>query len=336
LIRNSPPGSVFKRGLSSLQQPGNIYSFARLMEINNKHTVFVTGADGFVGQFLIRRLINNSNYRLIVNSRFKPLHSIESKKVIRTTADLLDDDAIEFIFKKYKPRHVIHLAALARLADGERNPTKTYLTNYKATKKMVDLANKYQIESFLFVSSDLMRNARSVVGITKYLAEAYIQEQTSISTKFIILRLPNISWTPGSVHTIFKKLIEEDKPITVTHQDMSRRFVDRKIATEYIMLSLEYGHNNDIFVIDKQPEKIIELAMEMIDKSGKQLPVKFIGKQPGEKLAEESYLQDEIEDTGFNHLALLKKKHFEEKDISIAKKLLEQKTGFNLSEYETI
>ena len=144
------------------------------------------------------------------------------------------------------------------------------------------------------------------------------------------MRLPNISWTPGSVDHIFERLINENKPITITHPDMSRRFISGYEAAADIYYALKNGADRDIFVINKPPDKITELARQMIAKSGKSIDVLFIGMRPGEKLAEETYSDTEVSDISFNHLALLKENLPGINGIKIAMTLLLNKPGFTI------
>ncbi len=299
------------------------------MNIKDSDTIFITGANGFVGQYLVNTLLDSSNCNLILNYRNQPAKHIK-EGVVYSSVDLSNTDSIEAFFTVHQPEHIIHLAAIARIAEGEENPDKAYETNYIGTKNLVDQAIINKVKSFVFVSSDMVRNHQSVVGITKYLSEAEIQSKEKSFTKLITMRLPNISWTPGSVHHIFERLINEDKPITITHPDMSRRFISGDEAATDIYYSLKNGDDRDIFVINKQPDKITELARQMIAKSGKSTEVIFIGMRPGEKLAEETYSGTEVSDTSFNDLALLKENLPGINGMKIALPLLLNKPGFTI------
>lgn len=299
------------------------------MTKSNQDSILITGATGFIGQFLVKKLAETGNSKLILNCRNR-----EKQKRFKshecTNVDLSDKESIHLFFEEYQPGHIIHLAALARIAHGEKNPDKAYKTNYIGTKLLIDLAIKNRVKTFVFVSSDLVRNHKSVVGITKYLSEAYIQNLEKNTTKLITVRIPNVSWTPGSVHLIFERLINENQAITITHPDMSRRFVTGNEAADFICYGLEKGNDKDIFFVSKQPDKITDIAREMIDESGKDLNIEYIGMRPGEKLAEEAYEPDEIKHTGFEEIALLKQKSLGVKKTAEAITMLQNKPGFTI------
>ena len=86
---------------------------------------------------------------------------------------------------------------------------------------------------------------------------------------------------------------------------MSRVFVSLDEAGVFIRHILQNGKNKDTFVVTKQPTKITELAQGMIRASGKDIGIKYIGKQPGEKLEEEPYPAQFLEETSIDGLSLL-------------------------------
>jgi len=300
------------------------------MPNNNKHTILITGACGFISKYLVDELLKTTNYKLILLCK-KVERDFRNAAETFVECDLNETKKVEEIVDFYKPDSVIHLAALARLSAGESNPNEAFRTNYLATKKLIELSVLTRVKSFIFISTDMAREHLSVVGITKYLAEAYLQKQVKSETKLITVRLPNISWTPGSVHLVFERLINENKNLTITHPEMSRRFISGKEATENIIFAMESGRDRDIFVETREPEKITDLAKAMIKNSGKKIGLEFVGIKPGEKLAENSYDPDQIEHTSFKHLALLKDKAFGKNEIKRAIERLQNKPGFTVA-----
>ena len=276
-----------------------------IMDIKDTDTIFITGACGFVGQYVIQDFLESTNFNLLLNCRKDP-KKIKDSRISYTSADLYNADEISALFETRKIDAVIHLSAMARVAEGEKSPNEAFNVNYVASGHLLNLSEKYQVKKFIFISSDLVRNCQSLVGITKFLSEADIQNGIHGETQKIILRLPNVSWTPGSVHLIFERLLKEGKTITITHPDMSRRFITGEEAASYIRYVLKNGKNKECFVINKPPEKITDLARKMMQEKGMNIDLSFIGMRPNEKLVEEVYVEDEITNTTFNDLALLK------------------------------
>lgn len=301
------------------------------MKKAHQESIFITGSCGFVGQVLVDKLVNEGQFRLILNCR-KKAGEVHSGEIEYTNMNLADTESIHTFFRHHQPDNIIHLGALARIAEGEINPDKAFITNHLGTKTLLDLAILNKVKSFVFVSSDLVRNHKSVVGITKFLSEAYIKKLNNTTTSLITIRLPNVSWTPGSVHLIFERLIREDKPITITHPDMSRRFVSREEAADIILFGLKEVPGKGILVVNKPPLKITLLASEMIASSGKDLNIEYIGIRPGEKLAEEGYAEKELLHTSKEGLSLLKEINFENSEVLRALEMLQSKPGFSLDD----
>lgn len=101
-------------------------------------------------------------------------------------------------------------------------------------------------------------------------------------------------------------------------------------AAKFILCALLCGKNKDIFVVDKEPEKIISLAENLIKKSGKKLNIEIIGIRSGEKLEEKPYEIDELTTTSTPLLSLLNKKEFSELQIQEVKQSFKLKPLFTL------
>ena len=301
------------------------------MQVPDQNTIFITGACGFVGQYFVELLVRTTNFKLILNCRKADKRSDSISGIKFTGIDLNDQEALEAIFKTYHPGIIIHLAGITRIKDGENEPNSAYQTNYTGSISLIKLAKQFAVKKFVFVSSDLARDHQSVIGITKFLTESFIQHQNSSATQIVTIRLPNISATPGSVPLFFDNKIINKLPITITHPEMSRRFLSGKEAAECIFFVMKNGMNKDLFVVNKPPVKIADLAQGMINESGEDVSIKYIGIRPGEKLVEKGYAIDEIKHTSFGDLSLLKRKPFGSAETTDAIQMLKNKPGFTLN-----
>jgi len=95
----------------------------------------------------------------------------------------------------------------------------------------------------------------------------------------------------GSVVPLFREQIAKHRPVTVTHPDMRRYFMT---IPEAVGLVLQAASRSEraIYTLDMgEPVNILELAEQMIRKAGYRpyvdIPIRFTGIRPGEKLFEE-------------------------------------------------
>lgn len=137
------------------------------------------------------------------------------------------------------------------------------------------------------------------MGITKKIAEYMVTTMPKeASTIFNAVRFGNVLGSNGSVIHIFKRLLEENKPLTVTHKDIKRFFMLIPEAVHLVLVASCIGKNNEILVLDMGEQiKILELAENVIRLSGmrpyKDVDIIFTGLRPGEKMYEELFNDNE-------------------------------------------
>jgi dTDP-4-dehydrorhamnose reductase len=164
-------------------------------------TVLLTGANGFVGQYLLNFLVKE--YRVIATSRGNSRLDIKSDNLIYETLDLTDKLGIDDICSRYQPTIIIHSGAISKPDDCEKDRDLAYKTNVSSTQFLIENALKYQ-SYFLFVSTDFvfdgikgMYNEASTdlkpvnyYGETKLTAEQAVQGSTLdwciVRTVFVI------------------------------------------------------------------------------------------------------------------------------------------------------
>src|SRR3989338_4602357 len=105
--------------------------------------ILITGSTGFIGSYLVRDLSKDYKLRCII--RKKKVEQTKSTELFY--ADLLDKVSLEKSFNGIKT--VIHVAALT---DGKKGDILK--TNIEGTRNLVELSRKYQVERFIFISSD--------------------------------------------------------------------------------------------------------------------------------------------------------------------------------------
>ncbi|MBN4071292.1 polysaccharide biosynthesis protein, partial [Crocinitomix catalasitica] len=228
---------------------------------------------------------------------------LKEKKVFQLTetviADIRNLDRLERVFDAFRPEMVFHAAAYKHVPLMEENPSEAILTNVLGSKNLVDLSLKYEVDKFVFISTDKAVNPTNVMGASKRIAEIYAQSANQAEqTKFITTRFGNVLGSNGSVIPLFKKQIERGGPITVTDKNITRFFMTIPEAVQLVLEAESMGTGGEIFVFDMgESVKIYDLAKKMIKLSGLELDtdiqIKITGLRPGEKLFEELLTNEE-------------------------------------------
>lgn len=276
-------------------------------QLKNK-VILITGAAGSIGGELARQCAKYSPKKIyLLDQAESPLHELnlefaEKFKHINfevVIADIRNNERLRHVFNSFKPQIVFHAAAYKHVPMMENNPSESIFTNILGTKNTADFANEFNVERFVFVSTDKAVNPTNVMGASKRIAEIYIQSLGKKSqTKFITTRFGNVLGSNGSVIPRFKKQIEEGGPITITHPDITRYFMTIPEASQLVLEAASIGKGGEIFVFNMgNSVKIIDLARKMILLSGlkenKDIKIIFTGLRPGEKLFEELLADNE-------------------------------------------
>ncbi len=266
-----------------------------------EQVILVTGGAGSIGSEIVRQIANYDYKALIVIDQAEsPLYDLQQELKLKgfhnfvpIVADIRDKNRMNSFFQEHKPTIVFHAAAYKHVPLMEYNAYEAIKINVAGTKMMVDLSLAYDVEKFVFVSTDKAVNPTNVMGATKRIAEMYIScMHQEHKTKFITTRFGNVLGSNGSVIPLFKKQIEQGGPLTVTHKDITRYFMTIPEASQLVLEAAVMGQGGEIFIFDMgESVKIFDLAKNMVKLSGLRYPedidIKVTGLRPGEKLYEE-------------------------------------------------
>jgi len=269
--------------------------------------ILITGAGGSIGSELCRTVRQFGPARLVLVERTENnLFYIHREladdpsgvEVIPCLADICEQQRMEQIFAAQRPDMVLHAAAHKHVPMTEWNPGEAIKNNVLGTRLIARLAHTHGVQEFVMISTDKAVNPTSIMGASKRVAEIYIQALTQHSqTRYVTVRFGNVLFSSGSVIPTFKEQIARGGPVTVTHPDMKRYFMTIPESCQLVLQAATMGRGGEIFILDMgNPVKIVDLARKLITLSGfdpEDIPIRFTGMRPGEKLFEELALNDE-------------------------------------------
>ncbi len=118
--------------------------------------VFVTGANGLLGQHLIRQLVDEGKFAIHATGKGPSRLSYGEKNgVTYHQLDLTDHKRTQALVEKVSPHILIHAAALTQPNDCESNKTACWKINVAATRTLLHAAQKTR-SYFIYVSTDFV------------------------------------------------------------------------------------------------------------------------------------------------------------------------------------
>lgn len=275
---------------------------AKIKAQTNNQTILVTGAAGSIGSEIVRQLIKYNPKKIILFDQAEsPLYDMELEILEKykfhnfdiVIGDITNVERVNNVFSTFKPTIVYHAAAYKHVPMMENNPTEAIHINILGTKIIADFSIKFNVKTFVMISTDKAVNPSNVMGASKRISEIYIQSLNNLhETNFITTRFGNVLGSNGSVIPRFRRQIEKGGPITVTHPEITRYFMTIPEACQLVLEASAMGKGGEIFIFNMgRSVKIIDLAKKMIQLSGltldKDIKITFTGLRPGEKLYEE-------------------------------------------------
>jgi UDP-glucose 4-epimerase len=159
--------------------------------------VLITGDKGFVGtetrKYFESRGISVIGYDIMDGLDIRDVHQFEQ------------------VVEEKKPDRILHLAAIARFAEADKNPRLAFETNVLGTKNVAKIAANFKvpvvysstgsvympIKSAPPITEDLPAVGNSVYGCSKRMGEIYIEQSSNL---YIILRYAHLYGKEKRMH----------------------------------------------------------------------------------------------------------------------------------------
>ncbi|HET6994294.1 MAG TPA: SDR family oxidoreductase [Chitinophagaceae bacterium] len=227
--------------------------------------VLITGANGFLGYYLIEQLLSKQ-FTVIGTGRGEcRLPFMQQKHFTYRQMDFTDPFQVHDVFENYAPEIVIHAGAMSKPDDCELDQWEAYRTNTEATVTLLVNAEEHK-SLFVFVSTDFIFDGErgmyreqdkpgpvNFYGKTKLEAEEAVKEyqyQWAIVRTVLVYGKPQAG--RENILTIVKKKLENGEIYNV---------VDDQVRTPTYVGDLAAGI---ISVIETKASGIFHLSGEEV------------------------------------------------------------------------
>lgn len=260
--------------------------------------VLVTGGTGSFGKQFVQTLFEKFKpKKVIVYSRdelkqFEMNNSVNNPNLRFFIGDVRDFDRLKYALREVD--FVVHAAAIKHVPIAEYNPMECIKTNIHGAENVIHASIDNNVEKVIALSTDKASNPINLYGATKLASDKlFVAANNTVGKnkiRFSIVRYGNVIGSRGSIIPLFKKLIQQKaKFLPITHEDMTRFWIDLKSGVDFVLSSFQRMQGGEIFIPKLPSIKIKDLAKAF----DTDIPLKVVGLRPGEKLHETMCSKDE-------------------------------------------
>ena len=255
-------------------------------------TILITGGTGSFGERVAMHLLRQKPRQIRIFSRDEKKqwemgnHYPDFRYVI---GDVRDPERLREAMRGVD--YVFHAAALKQVPSCEIYPYEAVKTNVIGSHNACEAARAAGVKTFVALSTDKAVKPVNAMGISKAMMEKIVCSQNlyGSDTVFCCVRYGNVMGSRGSVIPLFRKLIEDDRPLSLTVPYMTRFLMTLDQSVDLVLHAMTCAKGGEIFV-RKAPACTVQTLAEAMRRKysprGDQHPIEVVGIRPGEKIDE--------------------------------------------------
>lgn len=273
----------------------------------NDVSILITGGTGSFGKQYTRTILQRYRpRRLIIYSRdelkqFDMAREFDHACMRYFLGDVRDYDRLTQALRGVD--YVIHAAALKQVPAAEYNPMECVKTNVHGAENVVRASLENEVKRVIALSTDKAANPINLYGATKLSSDKIFVAANNVAgghdTRFSVVRYGNVVGSRGSVVPFFLDLIAKGADyLPITDERMTRFWITLQQGVDFVLKDFHRMQGGELFVPKIPSVRVTDLANAIAP----DLPHKYVGIRPGEKLhevmcpADDSHLTLEFDD----------------------------------------
>jgi len=122
-------------------------------------TILITGANGFLGHYLVQQLLS-LKHKVIATGKGGSRLPYDHGNLTYASMDFTDPFAVHDVFEKFQPCVVVHAAAISNVDECEKHQWQAYTTNVEGTLTLLSNAEECKAH-LIFISTDFVFDGES-------------------------------------------------------------------------------------------------------------------------------------------------------------------------------
>jgi len=256
--------------------------------------VFITGGSGTVGYNFIKKYYDKYKfYSYCRNEKMQVALKRRFPDVEIILGSIEDESFLIREVARTSPDIILHAAAIKHVDTAERQPQQTININIVGSANVIKSSIAADVPLTIGISTDKACMPDCIYGYTKLLMEKIFLAADNKKNKFVCCRFGNVAGSHGSVIPHWLSLKSEQRPLQLTHPDMTRLMFSSNDAAELIQKCIDESEATGGFIISKKMKqiKMKDLAYTISDS------IEVVGIRPGEKLSEDLISEKEVKFT---------------------------------------
>lgn len=254
-----------------------------------RRRVLVTGAAGFIGTRLVRRLLERDCEVVVFD--LSPMPEAYARTVSFLPVDVRDRKAVQLAVSTSAPDVVVHLASLHFIPHCIEHPAETWATNVRGTANLLEAVGRHEPVRFVLASTAAVYRAKQaphreddplgpgdVYGRSKLRAERLVSRHAARgATRAAIARIFNVYGEGATIPHVIPAIVSQaltGSIVEVGNLTPRRDYVHvDDVATGLAALALDVDDNVTVNVGTGRSTSVAELVRLVSQLSGRPIEI---------------------------------------------------------------